>query len=78
MTQHKDIFDGVAFIGTPVSREEYAKHYDEYLKRCSGGKKEKPLRQVLVDYVDELVQSNDKSPEMVVAIAGLYQALMEL
>lgn len=31
----KDIFPNAVFEGKPVSRDEYIRHYDEYVKRCS-------------------------------------------
>ncbi|WP_253732169.1 MULTISPECIES: hypothetical protein [Latilactobacillus] len=34
LTEHS-IFAGLTFHGKPVSKEEYLKHYDEYVKRCS-------------------------------------------
>ncbi|MDV0431403.1 hypothetical protein RXV91_11045 [Lactiplantibacillus sp. DA1] len=30
-----DIFPGIAFKAAPVSKEEFVKHYGEYVKRCS-------------------------------------------
>lgn len=30
------IFQGVSFVGPAVSKEEYSRHYEEYLKRVSG------------------------------------------
>jgi len=29
------IFDGISFIGPAVSKDEYVKHYEEYLARTS-------------------------------------------
>lgn len=34
LTEHS-IFTGLTFHGKPVSKEEYLKHYEEYVKRCS-------------------------------------------
>lgn len=32
----KSIFSGLAFKGAPVSEEEFKRHYQEYVARCSG------------------------------------------
>ncbi|GHP12968.1 hypothetical protein YK48G_03930 [Lentilactobacillus fungorum] len=34
--KYKSIFTGLTFKGGPVSRQEYERHYQEYVARCSG------------------------------------------
>lgn len=31
-----DIFKGISFTQPVVSKKEFAKHYEEYVRRCSG------------------------------------------
>ncbi|WDC92861.1 hypothetical protein PSR33_09890 (plasmid) [Latilactobacillus curvatus] len=42
LTEHS-IFAGLTFHGKPVSKEEYLKHYDEYVRRCSDVKEANSL-----------------------------------
>ncbi|GEO70495.1 hypothetical protein [Levilactobacillus acidifarinae] len=37
---------------------------------------QKNIEQELVDYIHELINSGDKTPEMVTAITGLYAVIM--
>lgn len=34
--KYKSIFTGLTFKGSPVSKQEYERHYQEYVARCSG------------------------------------------
>lgn len=33
--KNKYIFSGLTFKGSPVSKEEFERHYEEYVARCS-------------------------------------------
>ncbi|CAJ1227071.1 hypothetical protein LZY01_23790 [Levilactobacillus zymae] len=46
----KSIFSGLAFKGDPVSEEEFKRHYQEYVARCSGEMKTDDNHKILREF----------------------------
>lgn len=48
MNSQNDIFKDSLFIGPTVSKEEYVKHYEEYVEKCYPEDSLKTLNQSLI------------------------------
>lgn len=63
----RSIFEGFTFKYPPVSKEEYIKAYEEYVKRCS----EKHLNvTTLKEYTKIAVETDEENPKTIAVITA--------